>query len=231
VNVLAAYRQVDGDPVRYLFNRGTSMAAPHGTGAGALMAALHPDWSPAQIRSALASTADTALAKQDGTTPADPFDIGSGRLDLERAGRVGLVMDESHADFLAANPAIGGDPRTLNVPSMVDQDCNQACTWTREVTSVAGGPVTYTTAATAPSGMTVTVTRPASRSSRARPGAWRSPPTCPCCPAVASSLPTSGWRPATATRAERRSRTCTTRSWWCRWRPRSPSTRTRSAPS
>lgn len=158
VNVLAAYREVDGDPVQYLFNRGTSMAAPHGTGAGALLAALHPDWSPAQIRSALASTADTAgLRKQDGVTPADPFDVGSGRLNLERAGRVGLVLDESHADFLAANPATGGDPRTLNVPAMVDQDCNQECGWIREVTSVAGGPVSYTAAVTAPPGMAVTV--------------------------------------------------------------------------
>ena len=158
VNVLAAYREVDGDPVQYLFNRGTSMAAPHGTGAGALLAALHPDWSPAQIRSALASTADSAgIRKQDAITPADPFDVGSGRLNLERAGRIGLVLDESHADFLAANPAIGGDPRTLNVPSMVDQECNQTCGWTREVTSVAGGPVSYTAAVTTPAGMTMTV--------------------------------------------------------------------------
>ncbi|MPZ26332.1 MAG: S8 family serine peptidase [Micromonosporaceae bacterium] len=161
VNVLAAYREVDGDPVQYLFNRGTSMAAPHGTGAGALLASLHPDWSPAQIRSALASTADPAgIRDQDGVSPADPFDVGSGRLDLDRAGRVGLVLDETHADFLAANPATGGDPRTLNVPAMVDQRCNLSCGWTREVTSVAGGPASYTAAVTAPAGMNLTV-RPA----------------------------------------------------------------------
>ncbi|MGH3678961.1 MAG: S8 family serine peptidase [Natronosporangium sp.] len=158
VNVLAAYRAIDGDPVQYFFNRGTSMAAPHGTGAGALLAALHPDWSPARIRSALASTADpTGIRDQDGAAQADPFTVGSGRLDLDRAGRVGLVLDETHADFLAANPARGGDPRTLNVPSMVDQRCNQRCSWTREVTSVAGGPTSYTAAVTAPDGVSVTV--------------------------------------------------------------------------
>jgi hypothetical protein len=122
------------------------------------MAALHPDWSPAEIRSALAATADTAgIRKENGITPADPFDIGSGRLNLERASRIGLVLDESHADFLAANPATGGDPRTLNVPAMVDQECNQSCGWARELTSVAAGPVSYTAATTAPAGMTVTV--------------------------------------------------------------------------
>ncbi|MPZ28252.1 MAG: S8 family serine peptidase [Micromonosporaceae bacterium] len=159
VNVLAADQALDGDPVQYAFLRGTSMAAPHGTGAGVLLAALHPDWSPAQIRSALALTADpTGLRKSDGVAPADPFDVGSGRLDLAAAGRSGLVLDETHDNFVAANPDQGGDPRTLNLPSMADQRCSQQCGWTREVTSVADAPASYTAQVVAPGGGSVTVT-------------------------------------------------------------------------
>lgn len=158
VNVLAADRAVGDDTVRYAFLRGTSMAAPHGSGAGALLAGLHPDWSPAEIRSALALTAEPAgVTKQDGTTPADPFDVGSGRLDLDAAARAGLVLDETYENFLAANPAQGGDPRTLNVPALVDQECSQVCGFTREVTSVADVPATYTAQMQAPDGVSVAV--------------------------------------------------------------------------
>ncbi|HEY8472370.1 MAG TPA: S8 family serine peptidase [Natronosporangium sp.] len=158
VNVLAAWMESDGDPVQYDIIRGTSMASPHVAGAGALLKALHPDWSPAEIRAALAGTANPAiLTKQDGVTPADPLDAGAGLVDLEAAGRVGLVMDETYDNMLAANPATGGDPRTLNVPYLVDRQCTLTCSWTRTVTSVADTPASYTATVTAPDGMTGTV--------------------------------------------------------------------------
>jgi subtilisin family serine protease len=161
VNILAAGAAAGGDPNQYLIASGTSMATPHGAGAGALLVAQHPNWSPAQIRSALAATADDAgLVKEDGQAPADPFDVGSGRLDLERAGRVGLVMDETAENFAAANPATGGDPKTLNLPAAVDLECVDVCSWTRTVTSVATVPATYTAVVDAPPGMTVTVDPP-----------------------------------------------------------------------
>jgi hypothetical protein len=123
------------------------------------MTALHPNWSPAEIRSALASSADVeGLFKDDGSTPADPFDIGSGRLNLDEAGRVGLVMDETHANFVDSDPAIGGDPKTLNLPAMVDLECFTTCSWTRTVRSVATVAATYTAVVDAPPGMSVTVT-------------------------------------------------------------------------
>lgn len=157
-NILAAYAEAGGEPVQYAFLQGTSMSSPHAAGAGALLAALHPDWSPAQIRSALAVTADReGLRKEDGLTPADPLDVGSGRIDLARAGRAGLVLDESHDNFAAADPAVGGDPRTLNLPAIVDQHCDEVCTFTREVTSAAGVSATYAAATTAPEGVAVSV--------------------------------------------------------------------------
>jgi subtilisin family serine protease len=158
VNILAAVNAVGGDPVQYGVLQGTSMSSPHGAGAAALLRALHPDWSPAEIRSALAGTADPhVLVKEDGITPADPFDQGSGRVDLDAAARVGLVMDETHANFVAANPAIGGDPKTLNLPAMVNMDCVGECTWTRTVTSVADTTAEYTAVFETPSGMTLSV--------------------------------------------------------------------------
>ncbi|QSB13752.1 S8 family serine peptidase [Natronosporangium hydrolyticum] len=157
-NILAAFAESGDDPDQYGFLQGTSMSSPQVAGAGALLAALHPQWSPAQIRSALAVTADRdGLLKEDGVTPADPFDVGSGRINLERAGRAGLTFDEHHDNFVAANPATGGDPRTLNLPAIVDQHCDQTCTFTREVTGVAGVSAGYAVESTAPAGVSITV--------------------------------------------------------------------------
>jgi subtilisin family serine protease len=155
VNILAA---ASGDPTQYTQLQGTSMASPHGAGAGALLTALHPDWSPAQVRSALAATADPdGVRAPDGDTPATPFNYGSGRLDLSQAARVGLTMDETTENFEAANPAIGGDPKTLNIPAFVDHSC-AVCSWDRALTGVADAAASYTATVDAPAGMTVTVT-------------------------------------------------------------------------
>jgi Subtilase family/PA domain len=88
----AADSSATGAPGLYMFISGTSMASPHVAGAAALLTALHPDWSPWQIKSALMTTAWTRVTKEDAATPADAFDYGSGRIDLRRAGRPGLTF-------------------------------------------------------------------------------------------------------------------------------------------
>lgn len=81
--------------------QGTSMSSPHVAGAAALLKALHPDWSPGQIKSALMMTARTAgVTKEDGVTPASAYDHGAGRIDLSRAGDPGLTLDEQAGNFV-----------------------------------------------------------------------------------------------------------------------------------
>lgn len=129
--------------------QGTSMSSPHDAGAAALLYAQHPDWTPAMIKSALMLTAYDGLLKEDKTTPADLFDMGAGRVKLELAGLTGLVMDETYDNMLAAEPAAGGDVRTLNIASLYNSECVGGCSWTRTFTSVANTSASYTVSAPA----------------------------------------------------------------------------------
>lgn len=140
VDIYAA--RADGE--EYDFLSGTSMSAPHITGAAALVRQAHPDWSPMEVKSALQMTASKAGLKDDGTTPWDWDDVGSGRVDLTGAALAGLVLDETIQNFLDANPAAGGDVRTLNLPSVRDVACDPQCTWTRTVQAGQNFPTAWT---------------------------------------------------------------------------------------
>lgn len=141
VDILAA-EGVDNE-VKWGFISGTSMASPHVAGALALVAAEHPDWTPAQAQSALMTTAVTEITDNDGT-PADWYDMGSGRVDLTKAADAGLVLDATEDEYLAADPAAGGDVTALNTASMAEFDCLQTCTWTRTVEATDTGAGTWT---------------------------------------------------------------------------------------
>lgn len=137
VSVFAAEADGQAPAPEYQFLSGTSMASPHNAGAGALMSAVQPKWTPYEIRSALMMTAERySPVKENGSTPTDPFDVGAGRIDLSRAQEAGLVLDETPENFLAANPATGGDPKTLNIASMQDNTCVGTCSWTRTLKNV-----------------------------------------------------------------------------------------------
>jgi hypothetical protein len=154
VDIVAAHGQAGA--VAWDLESGTSMSSPHVAGSAALLQGDHPTWTPAEIQSALMMTAATAVLNEDATTPSGPFDMGSGRVDLAAATDAGLVMDESIASYTAANPAIGGDPRTLNLPSMADSLCVVTCSWTRTVKATTAG--TWTAAASGSAGLALTVT-------------------------------------------------------------------------
>ncbi|MBT8078656.1 MAG: S8 family serine peptidase, partial [Gammaproteobacteria bacterium] len=140
------------------FLSGTSMAAPHTAGAAALLAAVRPDWSPHEVKSALMMTSTNAsMLKEDGMTPADPFDTGAGRVDLSLAQEAGLVLDETTANFEAADPNAGGDPKTLNVPSMQDGNCVEECSWSRTLTNHEKHTIHVDTSFSGPTGLDVTV--------------------------------------------------------------------------
>jgi subtilisin family serine protease len=79
---------------------GTSMAAPHVAGAAAILKQIHPDWSPADIKSALMSTAIPSVwLDEDQTQPADVLAEGAGRIDLSRAADPGLLFDRPGLSF------------------------------------------------------------------------------------------------------------------------------------
>jgi hypothetical protein len=140
VNIYAAGRS----GVEYTFMSGTSMSGPHAAGAGLLVAQANPDWTPTEVKSAMKMTASKSGTKDTGTAPWDWDDVGSGRVDLNDAALAGLVMNETTANFLAANPATGGDVRTLNLPAVREMDCSPVCSWTRTVRNTLGSASSWT---------------------------------------------------------------------------------------
>lgn len=151
VSILAVY-STDFGANSVAFLQGTSMAAPHAAGAAALLKGAHPDWTPMEIKSALAMTAKTSMLKENGTTPADPFDRGAGRIQPFDAARAGLVLNETQANFQAANPANGGDPSTLNLASLANDACSPNCSFTRTFRSTEAAAVTWNVSITGVTG-------------------------------------------------------------------------------
>ena len=133
VNILAAYAGTTITGFEQLVDAisGTSMASPHNAGSAALIRQARPTWSVSEIKSALLMTATTEVFLEDQVSPANPFARGSGRIRLERAIRAGLVMNETRANYLAANPSSGGQTHTLNLPSMARANCAPTCQFVR----------------------------------------------------------------------------------------------------
>jgi uncharacterized repeat protein (TIGR01451 family) len=147
----------EGDP-EYDFMSGTSMASPHTAGAAALLVALHPDWTPAEIKSALMLTAvNPGIVKEDGATEGDIFDFGSGLIQVDLAAKTGLIMNETEANFEAANPALDGNPQELNLASVYNSMCLSECSWTRTVENALAVTTNWSSSIIEPDGVTITV--------------------------------------------------------------------------
>ena len=133
VDVLAAYA---GSTITGFENltaaiSGTSMASPHTAGAAALMRQLHPSWTVPEIKSALTMTTTRSVLLEDQITPADAHAGGAGRLQVDAAARAGLVLNETTANYIAANPAIAGDASSLNLAAIQQANCASTCTFVR----------------------------------------------------------------------------------------------------
>jgi subtilisin family serine protease len=124
---------------------GTSMSSPHIAGSAALLKALHPKWTPGQIKSALMTTAKTSVVKEDGTTPANAFDDGSGRVDLTQAGMAQLTFDETGADYVALQDKLWNAnypslyvpvmPGSIEVTRTVHNETNRSALWMLSVSA------------------------------------------------------------------------------------------------
>ena len=159
---------VAGGPAGEYFQAiaGTSMSAPVNAGAALLLSALHPAWSPGQVKSALMTTATTKVVKEDGSTPADAFDFGAGRIDLTQAGHPGLTISESATNFAAhaLDPNAAVD---LNIPSINAPVMPGILTTERTVTNVSGRTLRYRANGASGPGWRISVSP---RSFRIRPG-------------------------------------------------------------
>ncbi|RCV12151.1 hypothetical protein SETIT_2G246500v2 [Setaria italica] len=120
VSILAAFTGLAGptglpfDERRVLFNAesGTSMSCPHVAGVAGLLKALHPDWSPAAIKSAIMTTArvqDNMRKPMSNSSflRATPFGYGAGHVQPNRAADPGLVYDADATDYLGFLCALG----------------------------------------------------------------------------------------------------------------------------
>ncbi len=136
---------------------GTSFSSPHVAGGGALLLSADSSLTPSQLQSMFQTTATTEVRNHKGS-PATPFEMGSGRIQLAEALQAGLYMDVSGQEFLAANPDAGGDPSSLNLPGMVNEACQEKCSFNRTVTDHVGGGSWTATAVDFPAGSQVTVT-------------------------------------------------------------------------
>ncbi|XP_058737533.1 subtilisin-like protease Glyma18g48580 [Vicia villosa] len=129
VNILAAYSLFASASNLLTDNRrgipfnvlqGTSMSCPHVAGIAGLIKTLHPNWSPAAIKSAIMTTATT----QDNTNKpiqdafdkklATPFSYGSGHVQPNPATDPGLVYDLGIKDYLNFLCAYGYDQQLIS---------------------------------------------------------------------------------------------------------------------
>ncbi|XP_039013180.1 subtilisin-like protease SBT3.5 isoform X1 [Hibiscus syriacus] len=186
VDIVAAYIPFGAEQTTgYALMSGTSMSCPHVAGITALIKSVHKNWSPAAIRSALVTTAasqtgrDGSYIAEEGSTrkAADPFDIGGGLVNPNRATDPGLVYDTETDDYVKflcgtgfSSKSVSGLTKTnanctkdrfnelnLNLPSITIPYLRRKTTVTRKVTNVGAVDSVYTSMVQAPQGVKIKV--------------------------------------------------------------------------
>ena len=105
------------DPSEFSVFDGTSMSAPHVTGAVALLVELHPNWTPQQIKSALMTTAGPAWGDTAKTQEAPVTLEGAGLINVDKADNPLLFPDPGSLSFGDLNGNHGAQKSQLVVVS------------------------------------------------------------------------------------------------------------------
>ncbi|WP_231728496.1 S8 family serine peptidase [Arthrobacter sp. EPSL27] len=146
VAVLAGVSPIGTGGDEFGFMSGTSMAAPHVAGYGALLLGKNPTWSPATIKSAMMTTAGNVV-NADGSKNTDVHATGAGQVDPARMTDPGLVYDANLQDYLKFIQGTGVNigqesstlPRDMNVPSFSLGNLAGKITVTRTLTALTPG--------------------------------------------------------------------------------------------
>ncbi|CAK8539412.1 unnamed protein product [Lathyrus sativus] len=121
VNILAAWAlSLDNKLPPYSIVSGTSMSCPHLSGIAALIKSSHPEWSPAAIKSAIMTTANTLNLGGSPITdqrllPADVFATGAGHVNPVKANDPGLVYDIQPEDYVPYLCGLGYSDREIEI--------------------------------------------------------------------------------------------------------------------
>ncbi|KAL5551489.1 hypothetical protein UlMin_001665 [Ulmus minor] len=133
VDILAAYPSAYSNSSHgYAFLSGSSMACPHVAGIASLIKSVHKDWSPAAIRSALVTTAsqigtDGTYINAEGQNRkiADPFDIGGGQVNPNKAVDPGLIFNVTTVDYIHYICSLGYSTTSITRLTKTKINCTQ----------------------------------------------------------------------------------------------------------
>uniref|UniRef100_A0ACD5U5G2 Uncharacterized protein n=1 Tax=Avena sativa TaxID=4498 RepID=A0ACD5U5G2_AVESA len=194
MNILAAWAPSEshtefadgGVGLSFFVESGTSMSTPHLSGIAALLKGLHPDWTPAAIKSAIMTTSDAVdrtgvPLKDEQYRHATFYAMGAGYVNPELAVDPGLVYDLHADEYLPylCGLGIGDDGATeiahrpvtcadfkatteaeLNYPTLIVNLLAQPITVKRTVTNVGKPNSVYTAVVDMPGDVSVTVQPP-----------------------------------------------------------------------